>query len=229
MFGLDLDKELIKQIFGWKGTALAIIFFLTPAVPIYRLVNEQKKINEIPGLMLICSFMNCILWADYGLLDDAVQVYVANGIGGAISLIWITTYLIFLGKQSIGIALLLIILLMAGVGGISYVFYFIINKNITGLCAMVFNVLMYAAPGEKIFRVCKTKQYDLIPIFSTIGGFFCSLCWLMFGVYKNDLKLIIPNGLGLFFAILQVIVYLVFYCKKKKEEDFSVGDDDNFV
>ena len=210
MFGLDLDKELIKQIFGWTGTALAIIFFLTPAVPIYRLVNEQKKINEIPGLMLICSFMNCILWADYGLLDDAVQVYVANGIGGAISLIWIT-------------------LLMAGVGGISYVFYFIINKDITGLCAMVFNVLMYAAPGEKIFRVCKTKQYDLIPIFSTIGGFFCSLCWLMFGVYKNDLKLIIPNGLGLFFAILQVIVYLVFYCKKKKEEDFSVGDDDNFV
>ena len=155
---LGLDKELIKQIFGWTGTGLAIIFFITPVVPICKLVNEQKKINEIPGLMLICSFMNCILWADYGLLDDSVQVYFANGLGGAITLIWITTYLIFLGKQSVGIALLLIILLMACIGGISYAFYFIIDKDITGLCAMVFNVLMYAAPGEKIFRVCKTKQ-----------------------------------------------------------------------
>ena len=224
-----LDKELIKQIFGWTGTGLAIIFFITPAVPIYKLVNEQKKVNEIPGIMLICSFMNCILWADYGLLDDAIQVYFANGLGGAITLIWITTYLIFLGKQSLKYAFPLIILLMICVGGISYAFYFIINKEITGFCAMVFNVLMYAAPGEKIFRVCKTKKYDLIPILSTIGGFFCSLCWLMFGVYKGDLKLIIPNGLGLFFAILQVIVYLTFYCKKKHEEDFSVGDDDNFV
>ena len=90
---------------------------------------------------------------------------------------------------------------------------------------MIFNVLMYAAPGEKIVRVFKTKQYNLIPIFSTIGGFFCSLCWLMFGVYKGDLNLIIPNALGLFFAFLQVIVYCIFYCKKKNEENFDLDDD----
>ena len=42
---LGLDKELIKQIFGWTGTGLAIIFFITPVVPICKLVNEQKKIK----------------------------------------------------------------------------------------------------------------------------------------------------------------------------------------
>ena len=119
--------------------------------------------------------MNCILWADYDLLDNAIQVYFTNRFGGAITLIWITTYLIYLGKQNVYFALILIILLMIAVGGISFVFYFIISKKITGLTAMVFNVLMYAAPGEKILKVCKTKQYNLIPIFSTIGGFFCSL------------------------------------------------------
>ena len=159
--------------------------------------------------------MNCILWADYDLLDNAIQVYFTNRFGGAITLIWITTYLIYLGKQNVYFALILIILLMIAVGGISFVFYFIISKKITGLTAMVFNVLMYAAPGEKILKVCKTKQYNLIPIFSTIGGFFCSLCWLMFGIIKGDINMIIPNALGLFFAIFQVIVYTVFYCKKK--------------
>jgi solute carrier family 50 protein (sugar transporter) len=223
------NNQLVKQIFGWSGAVLATYFYIAPCVPFYKLVNEQIKVNEIPGFLLICSFMNCILWADYGLLDNAIQVYFTNGLGGAITLVWITTYLIYLGKQNVCFALILIILLMIAVGGISFVFYFIISKKITGLTAMVFNVLMYAAPGEKILKVCKTKQYNLIPIFSTVGGFFCSLCWLMFGIIKGDINMIIPNALGLFFAILQVIVYTVFYCKKKSEDNFDIGDDDKLV
>ena len=220
-----MDDELIKQIFGWTGAAIATYFFLAPVVLFHQLVNEQKDIKDIPGILLICSLMNCVLWLDYGLLDDSLQVYFANGLGGAITLIWITIFLIYLGKQNCGYAFVLILLLMAFVGGVSYVFYFIISKKLTGLAAMVFNVLMYAAPGEKIVRVFKTKKYNLIPIFSTLGGFFCSLCWLMFGIYKSDKNLIIPNGLGLFFAILQIIVYLVFYCKKRSEENFDIDDD----
>ena len=222
-------NQLFGEIFGWVGTGIAIYFYLAPAVPFIKLVNDHLKVNEVPGILLICSFMNCILWADYGLLDDTFQVYLANGIGGAITLIWITIFLIYIGKQNIKIALLYIILLMICVGGISYVFYFIIDKDITGKVAMIFNILMYAAPGEKIFKVFKTKKYNLIPIFSTIGGFFCSLCWLAFGIYKGDINLIIPNGLGLFFSILQIVVYLIFYCKKRSEENFDIGEDDKLA
>ena len=222
-------NQLFGEIFGWVGTGIAIYFYLAPAVPFIKLVNEHLKVNEVPGVLLICSFMNCILWADYGLLDDTFQVYLANGIGGAITLIWITIFLIYIGKQNLKIALLYIILLMICVGGISYVFYFIIDKDITGKVAMIFNILMYAAPGEKIFKVFKTKKYNLIPIFSTIGGFFCSLCWLIFGIYKGDINLIIPNGLGLFFSILQIVVYLIFYCKKRSEENFDIGEDDKLA
>ena len=222
-------NQLFGEIFGWVGTGIAIYFYLAPAVPFIKLVNDHLKVNEVPGILLICSFMNCILWADYGLLDDTFQVYLANGIGGAITLIWITIFLIYIGKQNIKIALLYIILLMICVGGISYVFYFIIDKDITGKVAMIFNILMYAAPGEKIFKVFKTKKYNLIPIFSTIGGFFCSLCWLAFGIYKGDINLIIPNGLGLFFSILQIVVYLIFYCKKRSEENFDIGEDDRLA
>ena len=222
-------NQLFGEIFGWVGTGIAIYFYLAPAVPFIKLVNDHLKVNEVPGVLLICSFMNCILWADYGLLDDTFQVYLANGIGGAITLIWITIFLIYVGKQNLKIALLYIILLMICVGGISYVFYFIIDKDITGKVAMIFNILMYAAPGEKIFKVFKTKKYNLIPIFSTIGGFFCSLCWLAFGIYKGDINLIIPNGLGLFFSILQIVVYLIFYCKKRSEENFDIGEDDRLA
>ena len=222
-------NKLIGEIFGWTGTGLAIYFFLAPAVPFIKLVNEQLKVNDVPGILLICSFMNCILWADYGLLLDTFQIYLANGIGGAITLIWITIYLIYFGNQSMKCAIFLILLLMVLVGGISYTFYFIIEAKITGLTAMIFNVLMYAAPFEKITKVFKTRNHNLIPIFSTIGGFFCSLCWLMFGIYKSDRNLMIPNALGLLCAIIQVIVYLVFYCKKRSEENFDIDVDDQIA
>ena len=223
------ESSLFGEIIGWVGTGIALYFYIAPAVPFIKLVKESLKVNEVPGILLICSFMNCILWADYGLKTDKFLVYLANGIGGTITLIWITIYLIYLGKKSLKIALFLIILLMVLVGGISYIFYKIINEEITGFVAMIFNILMYAAPGEKIFQVFKTKQYKLIPIFSTIGGLSCSLCWLIYALYLLDINMIIPNALGLFFAILQIIVYLIFYCKIKKDENFDIEDDDKLA
>ena len=221
------EQDLIGDIFGWVGTAISTYFYLAPAVPFFQVLNGKLEYKDSPGVLLICSFMNCVLWADYGLLNNTFLVYFANGIGGTITLVWITIFLIFLGKKNIGIALALNLALIIIVVGIMLLFYFIIDVKITGYVAMVFNVLMYAAPGEKIVKVIKTQNYKLIPIFSTVGGLACSLCWLIFGIYQGDLNLIIPNGLGLFFAILQVIVFLIYYLKNKnKGIDFPSENDD---
>ena len=172
--------------------------------------------------------MNCILWADYGLVLNKFLVYFANGIGGTITLIWITIYLFFLAKKNVGLACLYTFGLIAGVIGM-LILFFKISEVITGYVAMVFNILMYAAPGEKIFKVITTKDYKLIPIFSTAGGFLCSLCWFMYGLISQDINLIIPNGLGLFFAILQIVVYLFYYYKSKNELKDFPGENEDVV
>ena len=66
-------------------------------------------------------------------------------------------------------------------------------------------------------------------IFSFVGGFACSLCWLMYGFYQKDLNLIIPNALGLAAAILQVVVYLIYYCKSKETAPDFPGENDEVV
>ena len=223
------EQDLLGDIFGWVGTAISTYFYLAPAVPFFQVLTSKLDYKDSPGVLLICSFMNCILWADYGLLNNTFLVYFANGIGGTITLVWITIFLVFLGKKNIGIALAYNIALIIGVIGIMLLFYFIIDVKITGYVAMVFNVLMYAAPGEKIVKVIKTEDYKLIPIFSTVGGLACSLCWLMFGIYQGDLNLIIPNALGLFFAILQVVVYLIYYLKNKDKTNGSTPENDEVV
>ena len=221
------DNKLVADIFGWVGTVIATYFYIAPVVPFIKLLKGEIEVKDSPGILLICSFMNCILWADYGLVYDKFLVYFANGIGGTITLVWITIYLIFLAKKDIALSLLFNFSLLAGVVGLLLLFFWVIDKEVTGYVAMVFNILMYAAPGEKIFRVITTKDYKLIPIFSTIGGFLCSLCWFMFGLISYDINLIIPNALGLFFAILQIIAYLFYYCKSKNEmKDFPSENED---
>lgn len=222
------ETDIVGKIFGWTGTLISTYFYLAPAVPFYQVLTSKLNYKDSPGVLLIMSFMNCILWADYGLVKDDFMVYFANGIGGTITLIWITIYLIFLAKKNLLLSLgyngglIAVILLIM-------ILFFILDYNITGYIAMIFNVLMYAAPGEKIYQVITTQDYKLIPIFSTIGGLACSLCWLMYGIYRKDWKLYLPNSLGLLFAVLQVGVYLFFYLKNKQKNPDFPGENDEVV
>ena len=202
--------DLVGDIFGWIGTAISTFFFIAPVVPFLKLIKGEITVKESPGILLICSFMNCVLWGDYGLLLDRFLQYFPNGLGGSITLIWITIYLIHLAKRKIGYALLYIFILTVSVVGITLLFFFIVPSAVTGKIVLVFNVLMYASPGEKMVTVCKTGNYNLIPIWSTIGATACSACWLIYGLYVNDWNVIIPNALGVLCSIVQIIVYIIY-------------------
>ena len=209
------DKDVIESIFGWLGSLLSIYFFIAPIHPFTKVFQNKIDYKDSPGILLLFTFMNCILWTVYGFLKDETQIYITNSLGGVITLIWITIYLIYLGKKYFVFSFIINIFLLILIISISHIFYHIVGEDNTGLIAMIFNVLMFAAPGEKIFQVFKTGKFELIPIFSSIGGFACSLCWLIFGIYKKDLNIIIPNSIGLLFAIFQIIIYLI-YNKKNK-------------
>ena len=86
---------------------------------------------------------------------------------------------------------------------------------------------MYFAPGEKIYTVIKTGNYELIPIFSTIGTLLCAGCWLIYGIYQVDLNLIIPNILGLLFGFLQMFVYCIYKSKQKNKKEEESDNNDN--
>ena len=69
------------------------------------------KYQDLPIILLISSFINCILWADYGLIKNSTQIYITNSLGGTITLIWITIYLLYLGKKYFAVSLILNILM----------------------------------------------------------------------------------------------------------------------
>jgi solute carrier family 50 protein (sugar transporter) len=211
------DEDFVGNIFGWVGTGISLFFYIAPVVPFLKLIKGEITCKESPGILLICSFMNCILWGDYGLLLDRFLIYFANGIGGTITLIWIVIFIIHYVEKRFAMALLYNLILTIAIVGIALLFFFIVPYQVTGKIAMVFNVLMYASPGEKMITVFRTGNYKLIPIWSTLGGIACSACWMIYGIYLMDWNQIIPNGLGVLFSIFQVIVFLFYKLKNGNE------------
>ena len=224
------EDDLGSIVFGWIGTAIALVFYIVPIVPYWKLIKGELTLKESPGLLLICSFLNCILWSDYGLLTNKFSVYFANGLGGAITLIFITIFLIHLADRKILFSLIYIFFLIACVTEIYFFCYYVLDPEITAIIANVFNVLMYAAPGEKIYIICKNGNYKLIPIWSTLGGLACSTSWMFYGIYKKDKYLIIPNALGCASAIVQLIVYIIYrnkyYNKENKKKDAEIHEQE---
>ena len=216
--------DIIGEIFGWVGSVLATIFFLSPIVPFSSLIKDEITYKDTPGVLLIMSFFNCILWGVYGLRGDLTQVYVTNFLGCFITFIFIVIYLIYLTEEKILTSIIYNIIALNFLVEIFYISYALCNNDYVGNAATVFNVLMYAAPGEKIYKVYQTQKYDLLPIISSICGLASATCWFTYGVYKNNSNLMIPNALGIFFAVLQIIVWFIFYRKKKNNND---NDDDN--
>ena len=208
--------DLGSTIFGWVGTALATYFYIAPIVPYVKVIKEQITIKEAPGILLLCSLLNCVLWTPYGLLKDEFSVYFANGLGACITLIYATLFVVYFAEKKLLLSCLYTLFLIACVVEIYFICFYLLDPDVTGIIANVFNVLMYAAPGEKIITICKNGNYELIPIWSTIGGTACSTSWMLYGFYKGDILLIIPNALGVIASIIQIVVYVIYRGKSKQ-------------
>ena len=219
------DNDLKATIFGWVGTVIATYFYISPIEPYLKLIKGEITYKESPIILLICSFLNCLLWSIYGIFEGAFLIYFANGLGGGITLIFITTFLIHFAGRNILYSFLYILLLIIVVSGINCICYFIINPEITGIMANVFNVLMYAATGEKMYTVFKTGRYNLIPILSVIGGFASSTSWMLYGFFQDnpDYLIIIPNGIGAIFSIIQIIIFIVIKKRAKNDDSTEIS------
>ena len=66
------EEDLTKDIFGWTGTVISFFFYIAPVVPYLKLIKGEKTLQESPGVLLICSLLNCILWSDYGLIGKFI-------------------------------------------------------------------------------------------------------------------------------------------------------------
>ena len=211
----------LPTIVSWIGTVIGIILNISPIVMFYSIIKGKNKIEIVPESMLIFNILCSSLWACYWYLQvDKFVPFFSSAFGLVLSEIFSLIYLFFLAEKDWKKYFLYAFLEINLVLEFNYALLFIIKDYITvGNIAMVVNIITYITPGQKIYQVIKTRNYNLIPISSTLSGALCTLAWLIFGLLIWDIRTIIPNGLGLIFATINSGVWAYFYFSRNKDED----------
>jgi solute carrier family 50 protein (sugar transporter) len=168
---MSAQDSVIASIFGWTGTVVSMFFFISP-INIFLEMNKTNNHEKIPALMLVFNTLNCGLWVVYGMSGGGTQPWVCNLIGLSFTLVYVVWYLLyrFEDKSSKISSIVGSLLLVGGILAFSFICLKSDNedfrkdtKKISGIIALVFNILMYAAPGQNLVRefLIKINKHNL--------------------------------------------------------------------
>ena len=96
--------------------------------------------------------------------------------------------------------------------------------KIVGFIANCVNILNFISPAQRIVRVCREKNYSLIPIVTTVLGCVTSFGWLVFGILINDYNVMIPNIISVLIALFNTLIWCYFYCTTKTKKESKVKE-----
>ena len=160
---------------------------------------------------------NCLLWGTYGALKKEPKIWVTNGIGLVFGIFYFLRFIKFAPPRSpsfpgsigqhmsacVGVlvtAVLTTALLPAGDAA-----------NILGNLAVLFCIAMFGSPLSSLKTVIQTKSARSIPLPFTIATCLNCVFWSVVGIFQmKDMKVYIPNVLGLSFGLAQVALKLIF-------------------
>ena len=78
-----------------------------------------------------------------------------------------------------------------------------------------------AAAGD-VIRSRSSRGLSLLPLIMTLVS---SCVWFTYGVYIQEIPAILPNGLGIFFGIAQIVLFAWARRQEKQVADLGLNDD----
>lgn len=78
--------NIITEIVGYSAAVIGTSLMLPQVIKSLR----TKEVGDISFAMLVLYFLNCLLWATYGILIYAIPVIICNVIALVISVVQIT-------------------------------------------------------------------------------------------------------------------------------------------
>ena len=220
----------LADIFSTSGTIISFILSFTPIFPFIKVFKKEEKIDILPEGLLLTLILNRIVWGSVWILTERKIALLNSVLGVGVCDIFVFLYFYLYFNRTYLKTFISSVILIIIEGGILYLALLWGNHTALSYIAMVFNVMMFISPGQKIVRVIREKNYKLIPIYSTIINILCSSCWLGYGICINLITQIVPNALGLFFSILNTSAWIYFFINRdKKKENEKEENNENEV
>ena len=212
----------ITDCFGWIGVIVSICFFASPIFQFINLLKKKIDYQKINIIIIIGNYISSIVWLIYGYQIEIKQLTVCYSIGALICLVWIWIYLVKMGKKKMTQALIYTMVLSSLTFALFIILTVVINdKKILGEVCFIVCSLSYISPTQLLIKVLNSKDYKIIPLYSAIISAVGYGSWTIFGLFKFNANIIIPNLVGLGFALAQIILYRVYKNQKPLAEELG--------
>ncbi|KAJ8768363.1 hypothetical protein K2173_021516 [Erythroxylum novogranatense] len=219
-----VDIDTARNLVGIIGNVISVMLFLSPA-PTFIRIWKKKSVEQYSPDPYLAALVNCLVWVLYGLPmvhPKSILVISTNGSGAAIELVYLTIFLIYANnRQRLKVVFVIVFELIFMIVLSSVVLTVAHDTKtrtfIVGIMGIIFNIMMYAAPLSIMKLVIATKSVEYMPFFLSLAALGNGVAWTAYSLIRLDYFILIPNGIGSMFAIMQLILYTVYYKPTKKQ------------
>ncbi|CEF70794.1 Sugar transporter SWEET1 [Strongyloides ratti] len=215
MFEIFYEVSLLNFLSLLAFVTTVALFFCGTAI--CRQIWRRKDTKEISGAPFLMGILGGTCWLTYGYLKpDSTVIYVTSV--QCILYISYSTFYWIMTKDKLWITFQL--------GGIYTIcaslilsVYFFGHKvyHPLGIICVTLNAMDFGAPLAGIHVVLRKRATSTLPLPLCIANFAVSTEWFLYGLLKEDLYIIVPNGIGSFLSTLQIIIFLVLPRKHGRE------------
>jgi len=210
-----------EDIASWFSTILGFGLKASPIVLFYQIAVGNKNIEIVPEMLIILNVLSAELWFSYWIrIGTKLAPIVSSSVSLVLGLIFSFIYLFYFSSKKCSKFFIYLILEVLTVALLYHSLNFLELKFV-GLIANIVNILNFISPAQRIVRVCKEKNYSLIPIVTTVLGCISSFGWLVFGILIKDYNVIIPNSISVLIALFNTLIWCYFYCSSKQKKEKS--------
>lgn len=167
-----------------------------------------------------------MLWALYGLPfihPDSILLLTISAIGCLIELTYLLLFIIYSDTKRKKV--ILILTTLAEILAVGIILSLVLTlahttklrSQIIGVFGDISGVVMYASPLSVMKQVITTKSVEFMPLAVSVASLANALVWTLYAIHPFDLYVAVPNGLGCFLGLAQLILYATYYKSTKDQ------------
>ncbi|CAA2991423.1 bidirectional sugar transporter N3-like [Olea europaea subsp. europaea] len=214
--------------FGVLGNIVSVLVYLAP-LPTFIRIYREKSTMGFQSLPYVVALFAAMLWLLYSFLKTNAFLLVSiNSFGCIIEAIYIFFYLLYASKKarihtvkllaSLNIGLFSLIFLLA---------LFVFNQHrvgIVGWICVAVSVCVFAAPLSIVFKVVRTRSVEFMPFGLSFFLTVSAITWFAYGLFLKDICITLPNVIGFFLGLLQMLLYGLFRNAKPVMEEKNLPE-----
>nr|AMQ35602.1 SWEET transporter protein 12e [Solanum tuberosum] len=202
-------------VFGVLGNVISILVFLAP-VPAFRRICKEKSTMGYQSVPYVVALFSSMLWMYYAFIKkNAILLVSINSFGCIVETIYITIFILYASKEARRQTVRLLVLLIGGLYTLIFLITLfplngVLRVQVVGWICVTVAVGVFAAPLSIVFQVVRTKSVEFMPFTLSFFLTLSAIMWFGYGLLLKDLCIALPNVLGFFLGMIQMLLYGIY-------------------